>query len=158
MRKLMVVVLSMVMWLSVAQLVMAAPQDTWKIVSPADGATVTGPDVTITVTPGDVKVVKPGPVVAGEGHWHFLVDGKDAGKGPTNTFTYKDLTPGKHLLRVTLQQGDHSPFPGDTGREITVNVALPNTGANVIWLSVAGVLLLAGGGYLMLRKQSALAR
>lgn len=152
MRKWWVLLLT-VIFLSVSGSVFAVgPQDTWKITSPANGATVTGPDVTVTVDPGDMKIVAPGPVVAGEGHWHYSVDGQDVGKGPMNTFTYKGLTPGKHTLRVELQQGDHSPYPGDTGREVTVNVALPNTGTNTAAMVGAGLVLLLAGGYLFWRR------
>lgn len=147
------------MILSVSGSVFAAgPQDTWKIAAPANGVNVTGSDFTLTVDPGQIMVVKPGPVVAGEGHWHFFADGKEVGKGPVNTFTYQGLTPGKHTLKVELHQGDHSPYPGDNGREITVNVALPNTGTNTVAMVGAGLTLLLTGGYLFSRKGALQAR
>jgi LPXTG-motif cell wall-anchored protein len=134
--------------------VAAGPEDTWKITVPAAGAKVTGPDVTLTVDPGLIKVKAPGAVVAGEGHWHFFVDGKEVGKGPVNTFTFKNLTPGQHVLRVELHQGDHSVYPNDKGREVTIQVSLPNTGAGVLGYAAGGGLLLAMGGMLLRRRRS----
>ncbi|MDB4895161.1 MAG: hypothetical protein JWN15_1423 [Firmicutes bacterium] len=69
------------------------PQDTWKITAPADGASTKASEVTVTVDPGQMKIVPPGAVVAGQGHWHFMVDGREVGKGAANSFTYKGLTP-----------------------------------------------------------------
>lgn len=154
MKKLIVMILAAMMLLSLASVAAAAPQDTWKIVSPAGGTNVIGSEVTITLDPGEIKVAKPGAVVAGEGHWHFLLDGKEVGKGPVNEFTFKALTPGKHLLKVELHQGDHSPYPGDTGREITVNVALPNTGAGLGWLAAAGLALLGAAWWMRSGKRA----
>lgn len=131
----------------------AGPEDTWKIAAPANGASVTGKDVTLTVDPGQIKVVAPGAVVVGEGHWHFFADGKEVGKGPLNTFVFKDLAPGKHILKVELHQGDHTPYPGDTGREITVNVSLPNTGTGTLTYAAVGLALLAMGGYMLSRRK-----
>lgn len=133
----------------------AGPENSWKITSPANGANVSGSSVTVTVDPGQMKIVKPGPVVTGEGHWHFLVDGQEVGKGPTNTFEFKNLTPGKHVLEVQLHTGDHSPYPGATPQQVTVNVALPNTGTNLPLLVAAGALMLVAGGALLLRRRGA---
>lgn len=152
MRKVFALLLSLMIFAIAGSALAAGPEDTWKITSPADGANVTGPDVTITIDPGQIKVAKPGPVVAGEGHWHFFVDGKEVGRGPVNTFTFKGLTPGKHTLKVELHQGDHTPYPNDKGREITVNVSLPNTGASTVAYAAAGLLLLAAGGSLFILK------
>jgi LPXTG-motif cell wall-anchored protein len=133
----------------------AGEENSWKITSPANGSNVTSSTVTVTVDPGQIKVVKPGPVVLGEGHWHFLVDGQEVGKGPTNTFEFKGLTPGKHLLEVQLHLGDHTPYPGATPQQVTVNVALPNTGTNLPLLVTAGGLMLVAGGALLLRRRGA---
>jgi LPXTG-motif cell wall-anchored protein len=129
-------------------------ENSWKITAPAEGATVTGTEVTVTVDPGQVKVVKPGTPVAGEGHWHYLVDGQEVGKGPVNSFTFKNLTPGKHVLRVELHQNDHSPYPG-AAKEVTVNVALPNTGSNATLWAALGAMMLVAGGFLVLRRRGA---
>lgn len=154
MRKFLILLLALVMVGALAASALAeGPQDTYKISSPADGAVVTGPDVTITVDPGQVKVTKPGAVVPGEGHWHFFVDGTEVGKGPVNTFTFKGLTVGKHTLRIELHQGDHSPYPGDTGREITITVGLPKTGSGLALSAGLGLGLLLLGGYLFSRSR-----
>lgn len=127
-------------------------EDSWKITSPTPGATVTGPDVTLTIDPGKVVVTKPGAKVSGEGHWHFFVDGKEVGKGPTNSFTYKGLAPGDHTLRVELAYGDHTRYPGNYFREVAIKVALPKTGLNLGLLSAVGLALLAAGLALVLRR------
>jgi LPXTG-motif cell wall-anchored protein len=130
------------------------PQDTWKITAPADGASTKASEVTVTVDPGQMKIVPPGAVVAGQGHWHFMVDGKEVGKGAANSFTYKDLTPGKHVLEVALHQGDHSPYPGDTGRKVTVNTGATGSAGTMAIYAVAGVAVLGAAGYLFARKRS----
>lgn len=150
MRKVFAVLLAMLL-LGAWTLAHAAPEDTWKIVSPGPGANVTGPDVTLQVDPGEIKVVAPGPVVSGEGHWHFFVDGEEVGKGTANTFTYKGLAPGKHVLKVELHQGNHTLYPSGGEREVTINVVLPNTGGSVIPYLVGGLLLLAVGLFLTRR-------
>lgn len=152
MRKVFAVVLASLL-LGAWTFAYAAPQDTWKIVSPAPGANVTGPDVTLQLDPGEIKVVAPGPVVAGEGHWHFFADGAEVGKGPANTFTFKGLSPGTHILKVELHQGDHTLYPSGGERTVTVNVVLPNTGGSVIPYLIGGLLLLAAG--LLLFRRSA---
>jgi len=151
-----VAVIFAVLLVSVATTALAeGPQDSWKITGPANGANVTGPDVTVTVDSGQIKVVKPGgPVTAGEGHWHFFVDGTEVGKGPVHSFTFQGLTPGKHELKVELHNNDHTPYPGDTGRIIAVNVALPNTGANVYVLALSGALLVGAGAVLLRRRRT----
>lgn len=132
----------------------AGPQDTWKITAPADGASVKESEVTVTVDPGQMKIMPPGAVVAGEGHWHFMVDGKEVSKGAANSYTYKDLSPGKHVLEVALHQGDHSPYPGDTGRKVTVNTGAGGGAGTMAMYAVAGVAVLGAAGYLFARKRS----
>ncbi|MGE5590224.1 MAG: LPXTG cell wall anchor domain-containing protein [Bacillota bacterium] len=154
MRKFLVLLFALVMVAAPATSALAeGPQDTYKILSPADGAVVAGPDVTITVDPGQIKVTKPGAVVPGEGHWHFFADGTEVGKGPVNSFTFKGLTVGQHTLGVELHQGDHSRYPGDTGREITVTVGLPRTGSGLALSAGLGLGLLLLGGYLFSRSR-----
>ena len=132
----------------------AGPEDTWKITAPADGAKIKESEVTVTVDPGQMKIVAPGKVVAGEGHWHFLVDGKEVGKAAANSYTFKDLSPGKHVLEVALHQGDHTPYPNDKGRKVTVNVGSAVSSGAMAAYAVAGVAVLGGAVYLLARKRS----
>lgn len=152
MRKLLALVLSLVV-LSVSGSALADGHDSWKITSPANGATVSGTKVTMTVDPGKIKIVNPGPVAPGEGHWHYLLDGKDVGKGAMNSFTFKDLTPGQHVLRVELQKGDHTPF-AESGyfQEVTISVTPANTGATIALYAALALALIAGGGFLYFKK------
>lgn len=138
--------------LALAGIAAAAPEDTWRITSPANGSTVTGPDVTITLDPGEMKIVPPGgPVTAGEGHWHFFVDGNEVGKGPMNSFTYTGLSVGSHVLRVELHHNDHTLYAYGSADEVTVTVGLPKTGGNVLLYTALGAGLIGIG--LLLRRR-----
>lgn len=114
---------------------------TMSIVSPAAGAKVKGPKVTVMV---DVKSFKLVPAnqspVAGEGHIHFFVDtpastvpvGKvvpldqanvyvHAGKEP---FTSRELelTPGRHTITVVMADAAHIVVSQPQPASVTIDV------------------------------------
>lgn len=83
-----------------------------------------------------MKVDTAGPVVAGSGHHHLLVDGPDSipagviipkdslhvhfGRGETE---YElNLSPGKHKLTLQMADGLHRSYGGKMAATITVNV------------------------------------
>ncbi len=159
MRKVLGIVFTLALVLGVASAAVAAGEEnSWKITAPAGGATVNGASVTLTVDPGMIKVAKPGAVVAGEGHWHFFLDGKEVGKGPANSFEFKDLTAGNHTLGVELHQGDHTPYPGAKPQMVNVTVKLPATGTNTAVYAGLGLLLLVAGAFLFRRRGAVAAR
>jgi hypothetical protein len=91
---------------------------TLKIASPANGASVSEP-FKLTFTSSEPI----GPTDSGKDHVHLYVDG--------NTTSYqvitsspaevKNLSSGKHTLRLTLQHADHSPVGPEA--QITVTVS-----------------------------------
>lgn len=110
-----------------------------EITSPAQGATI-GPSVTLraritgfTVNGADIGHK----MMAGEGHWHVLIDGvyATASAGPTAVLTA--LTPGQHLIEAQLANNDHSPLspPAYYDLYVTVGGGASSTGSS------------SGGGY-----------
>ncbi|MBI5856646.1 MAG: DUF4399 domain-containing protein [Sphingobacteriales bacterium] len=83
-----------------------------------------------------MKVDTAGPVVAGSGHHHLIIDGADSlmagemvskdsthlhfGKGQTETEL--TLAPGKHKLTMQFADGLHRSYGGKLSATITVNV------------------------------------
>ena len=83
-----------------------------------------------------IRVDTAGPVVAGSGHHHLIIDGPDSlaagamvpkdstnihfGKGQTETEL--SLSPGKHKLTLQFADGLHRAYGGKLSATITVNV------------------------------------
>jgi hypothetical protein len=83
-----------------------------------------------------IQVDTAGPVVAGSGHHHIIIDGPDSlaagemvpkdsthlhfGKGQTETEL--TLSPGKHKLTLQFADGLHRSYGGRLSATITVNV------------------------------------
>lgn len=100
-----------------------------------DGAVVTSP-LKIQMGTMVMKVDTAGPVVAGSGHHHLLIDGPDSlaagsivakdsvnihfGKGQTETEI--KLAPGKHKLTLQFADGLHRSYGGKLSSTIHVNV------------------------------------
>jgi hypothetical protein len=118
----------------------AAP--TLKIVSPADGATVKGPQVKVEASVQGFKLVPAGSAVAnGEGHLHFFVDVPSstvavgqaipptesnhaivhAGKEPL-TSRELELSPGTHTITVVVGDSSHVALGTPAPQSITVHV------------------------------------
>ncbi|HLW59525.1 MAG TPA: hypothetical protein VKV57_06305 [bacterium] len=94
-----------------------------KFLWPTDGATVpahTIVRVSVTGLKLDPVAVGTAPK-AGEGHWHLYVDGKLAGLSASSVAD-ATLTPGSHVLKVSLHNNDHTPVAGASSSEITVHV------------------------------------
>jgi hypothetical protein len=91
---------------------------TLKIGSPANDASVSEP-FKLTFTSSEPI----GPTDSGKDHVHLYVDGNTGSyqvitSSPTEV---KNLSPGKHMLRLTLQHADHSPVGPEA--QITVTVS-----------------------------------
>lgn len=83
-----------------------------------------------------IRVDTAGPVVAGSGHHHLIIDGPDSlaaeqmvpkdsshlhfGKGQTETEL--DLAPGKHRLTLQFADGLHRSYGGRLSAAITITV------------------------------------
>ena len=101
-----------------------------------DGATVKSP-LTVCMTAEGLVVEPSGPVSAGKGHHHILVDiplptdlnqdiPKDAQHihlGDGSTCKDVTLTPGKHTLRLLFADGSHRPYAPALTAQISVTVA-----------------------------------
>jgi hypothetical protein len=97
-----------------------------KITSPANGATIKGPDVTVTIELSDVTLVPP-PKATKKEELHVIyaldfdtkpfLDGTapKLGSGANRlhrggtSVTFKDLAPGPHTVQVILVYSDHTP-------------------------------------------------
>jgi hypothetical protein len=100
-----------------------------------DGATVSSP-LKIEMGVDVMRIDTAGPVVAGSGHHHLLIDVGDSiptgavtakdsvhihfGKGQTET--EQKLSPGKHKLTLQFADGLHRSYGGKMAATITVNV------------------------------------
>jgi hypothetical protein len=94
----------------------ASPTPSVTISQPAEGATVSGP-VVFKLSPKNFKVSAPGTNKAGEGHFHYFVDGGAYQLLTDTTFTLEGLNPGPHKVKIALQNNAHA----DLGIDITVN-------------------------------------
>jgi hypothetical protein len=96
------------------------PEPTLSVLEPADGAMIAGGSVTVRIqttnfrlTPSNISLAEYGrrPDVnrAGEGHVHLALD-----LGPLivwdrgDTYTFENVPPGEHQLKVELANNDHS--------------------------------------------------
>lgn len=97
----------------------ATGQPTAILTAPEDGAVVTSP-VDVDMTAANVDIVEAGEVVAGEAHFHLMVDVPCADEGEVITanddhLDYGDgsttdrleLEPGEHALCLQLGDGEH---------------------------------------------------
>ena len=100
-----------------------------------DGAVVTSP-LKVEMGVEGIKVDTAGPVIAGVGHHHILVDAGDSvetGKiipmdsahlhfGKAQTQTELKLTPGKHRLTLQFADGLHRSYGSRMASSVTVEV------------------------------------
>lgn len=88
-----------------------AARPTIEVVSPADGATIKGTELTVRVETTGLKFVNPSnSPVPGEGHLHLVLDERPLEMSVTPGFVFKALAPGPHTLRSELVQNDTTPF------------------------------------------------
>lgn len=112
-----------------------------EIVHPADGDTVTGPNVHVQLAAHGVRVAAAlGERVEGEGHHHLFVDKDVTPPGDTipkqvdgiihlgtgaEEFEVKDLGPGAHRIIAVLAWGDHVPMEGVAADTVRIYVKAP---------------------------------
>lgn len=113
------------------------------ITEPKEGAQIPAGNVTVTVDVKNLDLVNKlgGANAAGEGHIHYYMDAavpKTPNKpaltavgtyAPTanTSFTWKNVTPGKHNLSAQLVNNDHTPLIPLVYSEINVTVGANNT-------------------------------
>ena len=107
----------------------AADKASIKVMSPADGATVTTTDIPVTVAVANFNLAPLAagmPDKAGEGHIHVMVDGMTMGVlfnfYTTTSFTLPGtaLKPGQHTLIFDLASNTHMDME-DTVTEVKIN-------------------------------------
>jgi hypothetical protein len=94
----------------------AAP--TIKIVEPANGATIDGTSTPLRLTlSGDLKGYKPGkdPATGMGNHIHVILDNQpyEAYYNPDEPFELRDLSPGKHTIRVFPSRPWHESYKNE---------------------------------------------
>ena len=100
-----------------------------RIVTPTNGANITGTTLDLTVQIVNFTMVAVGSTsvnAAGAGHWHLFLDGTLVTMLTATNFTLTNLTVGKHTIRVELSENDHSPImAGTNASTITTSVSAP---------------------------------
>ena len=124
-----------------------------RIVSPTDGATISGNSVIVEIETTNWQL--------GEGkHWHLYVDGSERGmsQGNSDTMAANDLEPGQHVIEVVLSTEQHQEL--DAADEITIRVeaaaaeAAPGDNSPLLVGSiVVAVLIVAGIGFALARRK-----
>lgn len=95
-----------------------------RIVAPADGAEVTGPDITVELAVTGLEIVPAGDTASGTGHHHLYLDAELApmdqpipsvpgqiihmGDG-SSVYTFEGVEPGEHRLIAVVGDGVHVP-------------------------------------------------
>jgi hypothetical protein len=103
----------------------AAPAATVTIVAPANGATDTGPNVTVRLSVTNVPIVPAGDMTPGTGHHHLYLDADVSPMGvpvPTvpgsivhmgnaaSEYTFENVPAGQHRLIAVVADGVHVPL------------------------------------------------
>ena len=102
-----------------------APMSEVRIVSPAEGSTVEGPNVTIELDVSGVRIVAAGDTTSGTGHHHLYlnadltaadvpvpsVPGSIIHMGDASTsYTFEGVEPGEHRVIAVVGDGVHVPL------------------------------------------------
>ena len=95
------------------------------ILTPAQGDTVDGPEVTVTLDVSGVRIVQAGDTTSGTGHHHLYLDadltpadqpvpsvpGSIIHMGDASTtYTFTDVAPGEHRIIAVVGDGVHVPL------------------------------------------------
>lgn len=77
------------------------------------GSSNTGNDVTIYIQHENISSPISslgGANVLGQGHWHYFIDGGAYNVTTSDVIDLPNMTPGKHSVRIRLQNNDHSDY------------------------------------------------
>lgn len=109
---------------------LAAADPALEVLSPLEGETIQGTDVTIEFEASDFSVVpstvplgkagqRPDANREGEGHVHFMLDLMPVVVWEsTDPYTLTGVPPGEHVLTVELVNNDHSPLSSPISQQI----------------------------------------
>jgi hypothetical protein len=144
--------------------------------APADGAVIEGPNVKVTFTVNDFKIIPSSVPVSeagkhpevnrpGEGHVHLVLDLQPLVIWQQNApYSFSNVPSGEHQLMVELVNNDHSSLSPPVMQRISFRSSgaiaqqLPTTGATLqagmsLALLVLGILLVVAG-WLVARRIS----
>jgi hypothetical protein len=108
------------------------------IEAPMDGATVTGPNVTVRYSTTGVQIAPAGTMEAGTGHHHLFVDVDVTPMGEVipagvpgiihlgmaqTEHVVEGLSPGEHRLIAVVADGMHIPLNPSVADTVTITVA-----------------------------------
>ena len=89
------------------------PKPSFWVDSPKDGELTAAGDLVVSVGFNNFKMGVPETAnKGGEGHFHLFLDNGEYMPCAADKCTVSGVTPGPHTLKVTLQQNDHSDYPG----------------------------------------------
>ena len=95
----------------------AGMSPTVSISSPANGATVTGSSVSVSISSTNFNVPT-------QGHYHIYLDNTLVmAYSQASTVTFNNVAPGTHTISVYLANPDHSLLNPEVSKSITINVA-----------------------------------
>lgn len=104
---------------------MSTSSGTVTITAPADGATVSGPNVTVRLSTTGVPIVPAGDMTPGTGHHHLYLDADVASTtapvpsvpgsivhmgNAASEYTFENVAPGPHRLIAVVADGAHVPL------------------------------------------------
>ena len=107
------------------------------ITAPADGSTVMGPNVVVSLSTSGVQIVPAGDMTMGTGHHHLYLDadlapmdapiptvpGSIVHMGDASaTFTFENVPPGEHRLIAVVADGVHVPLDPPVMDTVTFTV------------------------------------
>lgn len=112
--------------------VLAAARPVITIVSPHNGATITGTTVRVSVAVRHFRLVPPvlknPPILKGvAGHIQYLIDGSFTPRDITTSLVHDwtGVPPGRHTITAMLATGQHVQFPDTRAAQVTVLVRAP---------------------------------
>jgi hypothetical protein len=88
-----------------------------RIVSPADGATVSGGDLEVKIEVENFPLGEDGR------HWHVYIDGDEVAmvEGKDTSYALHGIAPGEHELKVNLANGQHQNLEDGATLHFTVS-------------------------------------
>lgn len=101
--------------------VSSTPYD-FEIVSPTTNSWVDRGTVTVTLNPKNFQVVAPGVNAAGQGHFHLFLNGGTYIPCASTTCTVPNVPPGQNMIKVTVQNNDHSGAVGAPTKTVSFYV------------------------------------
>ncbi|MCS7001566.1 MAG: cupredoxin domain-containing protein [Dehalococcoidia bacterium] len=97
--------------------------------SPTEGQTIVGTDVEVQLEIANLTLRPPGtPNRAGEGSISLFLDNLPEQRISDRTFTFRNVSPGTHVLRVELRQNDGTPFTPPVQVTVNFRTQLPGGG------------------------------